>query len=82
MCDQPRGVYDLSCLDCCTRLVMSAHPDRPLARALMASIERNKGEPTKAAVVQSVVTAVQQLGNANATEKQRRINPDPGNGNA
>ena len=61
MCDQPRGVYDLNCLDCCTRLVMSAHPNRPLARALMASIERHKGAPAKSAVVQSIEAAVQQI---------------------
>lgn len=66
MCDQSRGVYDLSCLDCCTRLVMTAHPNRPLARALMASIERHKGAPTKAAVVQSVAAAVKRIGGANA----------------
>ena len=59
MCSQPRGVYDLSCLDCCARLVMSAYPDRPLARALMASVERHKGAPAKADVVEAIKAIIQ-----------------------
>ena len=58
MCDQPRGVYQLQCLDCCARLVMSAHPDRRAAGMLMAVIERYKGAPAKADVVAAVRAAL------------------------
>ena len=58
MCDQPRGVYQLQCLDCCARLVMSAHPDRRAAGMLMAAIERYKGAPAKADVVEAVRSAI------------------------
>ena len=58
MCSQPRGVYDLACLDCCARLVMSAHPDRRAAGMLMAAIERYKGAPARADVVRAVRAAV------------------------
>ena len=57
MCSQPSGVYQLQCLDCCARLVMSAHPDRLAAGMLMASIERYQGAPAKADVVAAVRSA-------------------------
>ena len=56
----------MGCLDCCTRLVMSAWPHRKPAAALMACIERYRGAPIKAAVVQSVAAAVKRIGGANA----------------
>ena len=59
MCYQPRGVYQLQCLDCCARLVMSAHPDRRVAGMLMAAIERYKGAPAKADVAQAVKSIIQ-----------------------
>ena len=57
MCSQPRGVYDLACLDCCVRLVMTAHPNKRVAGALMAAIERHKGAPARADVVEAVRAA-------------------------
>jgi hypothetical protein len=54
MCDQPRGVYDLNCLDCCTKLVMSAYPNKRVAAVLLESIDRYKGAPSRAEVVESV----------------------------
>ena len=34
------GGYDLACLPCCARLVLSAHPSRPHAGAMLAAVER------------------------------------------
>lgn len=58
MCDQPRGVYDLKCLDCCARLVLSTHPDRRLAAAMLAAIERVPGAPDRAEVLAAVVVGL------------------------
>lgn len=54
MCDQPSGVYNLNCLDCCTKLIMSAYPNKRVAAVLMESIERHKGAPSRAEVVDSL----------------------------
>lgn len=48
------GGYDFGCLACCARLVLSASPDRKLARAQMAAISRFKGSPKLADVLQCV----------------------------
>ena len=34
------GGYDLACLPCCARLVLSARPSREHARGMLAAIER------------------------------------------
>jgi hypothetical protein len=54
MCDQPRGVYDLMCLDCCARLVLSARPSKAIAGAMLAAIERMPGSPARDEVVEAV----------------------------
>lgn len=54
MCDQPRWVYDLKCLDCCARLVLSARPSKAQAGAMLAVIERMPGSPARAEVLGAV----------------------------
>lgn len=52
------GVYRMQCLECCTRLVLSAHPDKRQASALMAAIERFQESPGRVAVLESVRQAL------------------------
>jgi hypothetical protein len=47
-------LYVLTCLGCCTRLVLSTHPHKPAAAAMLAAIERMPGNPGRAAVLESV----------------------------
>lgn len=58
MCDHPRSVYDLTCLDCCARLVLSARPDKAKAGAMLAVIERMPGSPARAEVLEAVSSVV------------------------
>ena len=44
----------MRCLGCCVRLVLSAHPERKLAQAMLASIAAVDGAPTRAAVLAAV----------------------------
>ncbi len=59
MCDQPRGVYDLMCLDCCARLVLSARPSKAQAAAMLGAIERMPGSPTRAEVIEAVMAELE-----------------------
>lgn len=52
------GAYRMQCLECCARLVMTAHPDKRQASALLAAIERCPGNPGRAAVLESVRQAL------------------------
>jgi hypothetical protein len=38
------GLYRLSCLECCVRLVMSARPNREAAKAMLAVIDMQRSE--------------------------------------
>lgn len=51
---QTSGVYEAACLDCCARLVLSAHPNKRQAMALMAAIERFPMAPSRADVLARV----------------------------
>lgn len=53
------GVYQLTCLACCTRLVLSAHPSRNQAASMLAAIARQPGAPRREDVVQSVARALE-----------------------
>ena len=48
------AVYDLTCVDCCARLVLSARPSKPNASAMLAAIARFKGAPTRAEVLEKI----------------------------
>ena len=48
------GAYRFQCLDCCTRLVLSAYPSKPHAAAMLAAIERFPGNPGRERVLESV----------------------------
>ena len=50
----PAGLVQMQCLGCCVRLVLSAHPERKLAQAMLASIAATDGAPTRAAVLAAV----------------------------
>lgn len=52
------GVYRFQCLECCTRLVMTAHPDKRQASALLAAIERFPLSPGRAQVLACVAQAL------------------------
>lgn len=48
------GAVNFRCLGCCTRLVLSAHPSKPQAAAMLAAISRFKGNPGRANILESV----------------------------
>ncbi len=52
------GAYRFQCLECCTRLVLSTQPEKKLASAMLAAIERCPGNPGRAAVLESVRQAL------------------------
>ena len=51
---QPAGRVQMRCLGCCVRLVLSAHPERKLAQAMLASIAAVDGAPSRADVLAAV----------------------------
>lgn len=53
-CIRPSPVYRMTCLPCCTRLVLSAHPHKALAASLLDAIQRHPSSPGRAAVLASV----------------------------
>lgn len=53
------GLYTLTCLECCTRLVLSTHPDKRQASAMLAVIERMPGNPGRAQVLESVARCLE-----------------------
>lgn len=49
----------MHCIGCCVRLVLSAqHPDKAQAKAMLASIARYEGAPSRAEVLAGVRTAM------------------------
>lgn len=48
------GLFDLRCLECCARLVISAHPDKRQAAAMLAAIARFKESPGRAQILECV----------------------------
>ena len=44
----------MSCIGCCVRLVLSAHPERKFAQAMLASIAAVDGAPSRADVLAAV----------------------------
>ena len=51
---KPAGRVQMQCIGCCVRLVLSAHPERKLAQAMLASIAATDGAPTRVAVLAAV----------------------------
>ncbi len=52
------GQYRMQCLACCTRLVLSAHPSKPQAAAMLAAIARFPGAPGREQILESVRQAL------------------------
>ncbi len=48
------GSYRMQCLECCARLVLSAHPSKPQAASLLAAIERFPQNPGREQVLACV----------------------------
>ena len=48
------GAYSLKCVECCSRLVLSAYPSKAQAAAMLAAIDHFRGNPGRAAVLESV----------------------------
>lgn len=55
------GAYHLACLACCTDLVLSTHPSRQQAAAMLAAIQRFTGNPGREQIVESVRRALEKL---------------------
>ena len=48
------GHYHFRCLECCTRLVLSTHPSKQHAAAMLAAIARFRDAPGRDAILESV----------------------------
>lgn len=44
----------MQCLECCARLVLSTHPSKPHAEAMLAAIARFRDAPGRAAILECV----------------------------
>ena len=48
------GAYRFQCLECCTRLVLSTHPNKQQAAVMLAAIARFPDAPGRDAILESV----------------------------
>lgn len=48
------GMYHFQCLQCCTRLVLSTHPNKQAAAGMLAAIARFRDAPGRDAILASV----------------------------
>lgn len=48
------GQYHFSCLECCTRLVLSTRPNKAAAAGMLAAIARFPGNPGREQILASV----------------------------
>lgn len=53
-CTQSGGMYNLGCLECCARLVMSTRPSKPRAGAMLAAIARHRNAPEREKITERV----------------------------
>lgn len=53
-CDRKGGTYDLACLGCCARLIMSTHPSKARASAMLAAIVRQPKAPQRDLIIARV----------------------------
>ena len=61
---RPRGLsgrYNLTCLQCCTRLVLSAQPNKQQAAVMLAAIARQPGAPSRQQVLSCVEQSLSRL---------------------
>ena len=52
------GQYHFSCLECCTRLVLSARPNKAAAAGMLAAIDRFPQNPGRERILESVRQAL------------------------
>jgi hypothetical protein len=75
-CQKPNGfVYRGSCLACCVRLVLTAHPNRYTAAALLAAIERHPQAQPRTDIVAAVRMELENR--SEKGKKQEDENPFP-----
>lgn len=48
------GAYSFKCVQCCARLVLSAHPNKRQAAVMLAAIDRFPENPGRVAVLECV----------------------------
>lgn len=53
------GGYWMQCLHCCARLVLSTHPSKPHAAAMLSAIERFPDAPTRQAILARLKTLIE-----------------------
>ena len=53
--EQPwHGVYNLKCIACCARLVISARPVKKFQEAMLAAIAMQKGAPEREQILEHI----------------------------
>lgn len=55
------GHYHFSCLECCTRLVLSTRPNKAAAAGMLAAIARFPGSPGREQILASVAQTLTKL---------------------
>ena len=48
------GAYHFRCLACCTRLVLSTHPNKDLAQSMLGAIDRFPEAPKREEIIASL----------------------------
>lgn len=48
------GLYTMTCVQCCARMVRSARPLKHAQQAMLAAIARHQGAPSKASILQAI----------------------------
>lgn len=56
---QHSGIYKMQCLECCTRLVLSAYPSKTEAAKMLAAIGGFHSSPARQEVLESVRKRIQ-----------------------
>jgi len=52
--NQHSGMYHMGCLECCARLVISTHPNKQHAGAMLEAIARFRDAPGRSAILECV----------------------------
>ena len=73
------GSYNLACLPCCVRLVLSAYPDKRQASVMLAAIGRFEGGPDRDVVLSEVRAAIAQRAESQTSTAPNSCSLPPSN---
>lgn len=68
------GVYDMTCLECCARLVASVNPDKLKAMSMLESIAKIRKAPKREAILARVKEMLNERQGQHQQEPQHGTN--------